>query len=59
MPYTYLMVHYSGLPIETLFPLCNLTEVLKCTIGVLVVRSGRWARNIVEHEAFAPAEDAA
>lgn len=59
VPYTYFMVHYSGLPIEVLYPLCNMTEVLKCTIGILVVRSGRWAKNIVAHDVLEPAEDAA
>ena len=59
VPYTYLMVRYSGLPIETLYPLCYLTEVLKCTIGIFVVRSGRWAKNMVSHETLARAEDIA
>jgi putative MATE family efflux protein len=59
VPYTYLMVRYSGLGIELLYPICYLTEVLKCTIGVLVVRSGRWAKNMVAHEVMESAEDAA
>lgn len=48
VPYTYIMVHYSGLSIDLLYPLCYLTEVLKCAIGIIVVRSGRWAKNMVE-----------
>ncbi len=51
VPYTYIMVHYAGLGIELLYPLCYLTEVLKCTIGILIVRSGHWAKNIIEDKA--------
>lgn len=47
VPYTYLMVRYSGLNIEVLYPLCYLTEVVKCFSGLLVVRLGYWARNMV------------
>lgn len=47
VPYTYAMVHLTPLPIELLYPLCNATEVLKCILGLIVVRTGRWARNMV------------
>jgi putative MATE family efflux protein len=46
VPYTYLMVHHTLLPIEILYPLCSLTELVKCTIGLIVVRTGYWARNM-------------
>ncbi|MEL7601925.1 MAG: MATE family efflux transporter, partial [Bacillota bacterium] len=47
IPYTYLMVRYSGLNIELLYPLCYMTEIIKCVSGLLVVRLGYWARNMV------------
>ncbi|MCE5236496.1 MAG: MATE family efflux transporter [Clostridiaceae bacterium] len=46
VPYTYLMVHHTLLPIDLLYPLCNLTEAVKCAIGLIVVRTGYWARNM-------------
>ncbi len=46
VPYTYLMVHHTTLPIDLLYPLCNLTELVKCIIGLVVVRTGYWARNM-------------
>ncbi|HWR18702.1 MAG TPA: MATE family efflux transporter [Clostridia bacterium] len=46
VPYTYFMVHHTLLPIEVLYPLCTLTEFVKCVIGLIMVRSGRWARNM-------------
>ncbi len=51
VPFTYVMVRYTGLPIELLYPLCYLTDVLKCIIGVLVVRTGHWAKNMVDCKA--------
>lgn len=47
VPYTYLMVHYSGMNIELLYPLCYLTDAVKCMSGLFVVRLGYWARNVV------------
>ena len=59
VPYAYIMVHYSGLSIDLLYPLCYLTEVLKCIIGVLVVRTGHWAKNMVDSKCVAVSDDAA
>ncbi len=50
VPYAFIMVHYTGLGIELVYPLCYLTDVLKCVIGVLIIRTGRWAKNIVNVE---------
>ena len=47
VPYTWAIVNLSGLAIETLYPICYLTDVLKCVIGILVVRTGYWAKNMV------------
>jgi putative MATE family efflux protein len=47
VPLAFVMVHYTGLGIELLYPLCYLTDVLKCVVGLLVVRAGYWAKNIV------------
>ncbi|MBP7402763.1 MAG: MATE family efflux transporter [Clostridia bacterium] len=48
VPYTWLMVNLTGLPVLTLYPLCFLTDVAKAVIGILVVRTGYWAKNIVK-----------
>ena len=47
VPYTYIMVNYTGLGIELLYPLCYLSDALKCILGVIVVRTGYWAKNMV------------
>jgi len=47
LPFSWVMVKFSGLPIEWLYPVCYLTDVAKCVIGVLVVRTGYWAKNMV------------
>lgn len=50
VPYVYLMVRYSGLSIELLYPLCFLSDALKCFLGLFIVRSGRWAKNMVDSD---------
>ncbi len=47
VPYTYLLVHYTALDIGLLYPVAYLTDALKCVVGLLVVRTGYWAKNIV------------
>lgn len=47
IPFALLLVYATGLPITTLFPLCQLTEIVKSTIGILLVKKGVWIRNIV------------
>lgn len=59
VPYAYFMVHYSGLSIDLLYPLCYLTELLKCIIGVLVVRTGHWAKNMVDSKRMAVSDNPA
>ena len=56
VPYAYFMVHYTGLSIELIYPLCYLTDVLKCVVGILIVRSGSWAKNMVKHNPLAAAD---
>lgn len=57
VPYAYLMVNFSGLGIFVLYPLCYLTDALKSVIGILIVRTGYWAKNMVgNHAADRPAE---
>lgn len=47
VPFAFIMVRFTGLGIEQVYPLCYLTDILKCIIGVLVIRTGRWAKNII------------
>jgi putative MATE family efflux protein len=47
IPYTYILVHYTNLSISIVYPLCYLSEAIKCVVGFLIVRTGYWVQNIV------------
>ncbi|NLM41742.1 MAG: MATE family efflux transporter [Firmicutes bacterium] len=47
VPYTYALVAWTSLPIETLYPLSQLIHPVKAILGLVAVRSGIWARNLV------------
>ena len=47
VPLTYVLTHFTGLDIMILYPVCYLTDVLKCIIGIIVVKGGYWAKNMV------------
>ncbi len=49
IPLARLLVHRTALPIEWLYPLCELAGLTKLILGVLIVRSGIWVKNIVSH----------
>ncbi len=49
VPAAYILSRFTNLPVLTIFMMVSALELLKCTIGFLLVRSGVWVRNIVKH----------
>lgn len=47
VPLTYLLVHFTTLDILILYPICYGADIIKCIIGIIVVKNGRWAQNMV------------
>jgi putative MATE family efflux protein len=47
IPVTLMLVHFTNLDIMILYPLCQGVEVLKCVLGLTLVKKGVWIRNIV------------
>lgn len=47
VPYTYVLTHFTPLDIMVLYPICCLPDVLKCIIGIVIVKAGHWAQNMV------------
>jgi Na+-driven multidrug efflux pump len=47
VPYTYALVAFTGLGIEAIYPLSQVVHPLKAILGLVMVSSGRWARNLV------------
>jgi len=52
VPLTYVLTHLTTLDISVLYPLCYLADVIKCIIGLMVVKNGRWAQNMASDAAF-------
>lgn len=53
VPYTYALVAFTNWGITTIYPLSQLIHPLKAVLGLIVVGSGIWARNLVGDKARA------
>ncbi len=53
LPYTYALVAFTSLGIESIYPLSQLIHPLKAILSLVVVSAGFWARNLVEDKAAA------
>jgi len=51
VPFTYVLAHFTTLDIMVLYPVCYLTDVIKCIIGIIVIKAGHWAQNMVSETA--------
>lgn len=47
VPFAYVITHFTKLDIYAIYPISLFTDVIKCIIGVVIVRTGYWAQNIV------------
>lgn len=47
VPFAYMMTRFTSLNIQTIYPISNLTEFIKCIGGILIIRTGFWAQNFV------------
>lgn len=48
IPYTYAITHFTDLSIFVIYPLSYGTNIVKGLIGILIVRTGFWAQNVVK-----------
>jgi putative MATE family efflux protein len=51
IPLAYIVANYTRLDIYTAYPICYLPDVVKSVIGIIVVKTGYWAQNIVADKA--------
>jgi len=52
VPYTYVLTHFTTLDILVLYPVCYIVDIIKCIIGIAIVKSGYWARNMVSDKSL-------
>jgi len=47
VPFTYALTHFTSLNIFILYPVCYSVDIVKCIIGIIIVKAGHWAQNMV------------
>ena len=47
IPLAYVLGHYTPIPITALYLICQLSDLIKCMIGFILVKRGKWAQNMV------------
>jgi putative MATE family efflux protein len=47
VPFAYILTHFTTMDIFVLYPVCYLADIIKCIIGIIVVKAGHWAQNMV------------
>ena len=52
VPFVYILTYFTNLDILVLYPVCGLADVIKCIIGIIFVKGGYWAQNIVSDTAY-------
>lgn len=50
IPLAYVLGHYTLIPITALYLICQLSDLIKCVIGFILVKKGKWAQNMVLDE---------
>ena len=50
IPMAYVLGHYTMIPITMLYLICQLSDLIKCIIGFILVKQGKWAQNMVLKE---------
>lgn len=48
LPFAYLVVHFTGLGILTIFAMYSLLDSIKAVVGFILLKKGIWVQNIVE-----------
>jgi putative MATE family efflux protein len=49
VPFVYVITRYTKLNIYVIYPVSLIPDIIKCVIGVLIVRTGYWAQNMVSN----------
>ena len=54
VPLAWVLIHVTALPLIEAYIFVNLADILKMTIGIVLVSRGIWMRNIITGEAIRP-----
>lgn len=48
LPLAFALSHLAGLPILPLYILCNASDLIRCALGVSMLRKGTWMKNLTQ-----------
>ena len=49
-PFTFVLAYFTDMPIVPLYALSLSIEIIKCVMGIIFIKSGKWMQNIVKEE---------
>lgn len=51
VPLAYCLAHFTALGIIPMYFICNCVDIIKCIIGIVLIKKGAWLSNIVSDKA--------
>jgi putative MATE family efflux protein len=50
LPFSFLLSRFTGLPFLVIYAICNSTDLIKCIVGTILIRSGSWIQYLAGAE---------
>ena len=50
LPISFLLSRFTGLPFLVIYAACNCTDLIKCIVGTILIRSGTWIQHLTGPE---------
>lgn len=50
MPVAYVLAHFTELGIYPIFIICQMLDIIKCTVGTILIKKGVWMNNLVKEQ---------
>ena len=50
LPVSFILSRFTGLPFLAIFAICNSTDLIKCIVGTILIRSGSWIQHLAGPE---------
>ena len=48
VPLAFILSRFTAIPILPLYMICQGTDFIKCTIGAIMIKKGKWIQNLAQ-----------
>ena len=48
VPIAFVLTRFVGIPIIPLFAICQATDLIKCSLGYIMIKQGKWIQNLTQ-----------